>query len=202
MMLSDIFVLTGFGLVDPILAVYFSDHIAGASVFAIGFASSLFLIVKSLVQLPFARHIDKYDDQNDMKWLIVGTFLISSVPFLYIYADHINMIYLAQMLYGIGSGLAYPAWLGLWSTHLDKNRESFEWSLYSTLTSIGAAVTATAGAAMAHFFGFNATFIATGILSFLGCAVIFYLKIKSWEGRSVPVALADKTLSDIGRGDE
>jgi len=177
LMLSDIFAVTGFGLIDPILSIYWKEDLAGGTIFAAGFASTLFLITKSLVQLPFSKHVDRYDDENDLKWLIVGTGLIALVPFLYILAENILMVYLAQIIYGIGSGLAYPAWLGLWTTHLDKRRESFEWSLYSTTSGIGAAVTAAIGAALAQFIGFTYTFVFVGILAMIGCFILINLKM-------------------------
>ena len=51
LIISDIFVITGFGLIGPILAIFIKD-LQGSSLFAVGFSSTLFLIVKSLVQLP------------------------------------------------------------------------------------------------------------------------------------------------------
>ena len=149
LMLSDILILTGFGLTAPIIAIFIKDNVIGGTILTAGLASTLYLITKSSIQLPFSRYVDKHDDK--VKWLIVGTFLISLVPWLYIFANHIYYIYAAEILHGIGSGLAYPTWLGLWSTHLDKKQESFEWSLYSTGISIGTATTAVVGAAMAEF---------------------------------------------------
>lgn len=178
LMLSDIFLVTGFGLTDPIIAIFFSENITGGSVFASGIAISLFMITKASVQLPFSRHVDKYDDNNDVKWLLIGTFIITLVPIFYIFASSMKVIYLIQVLYGIGSGLAYPAWLGLWSTHLDKKHESFEWSLYSTLSGVGAALAASIGAGLAQFAGFKVTFIFTGLLSLLGCYIILKLRNK------------------------
>jgi len=95
------------------------------------------------------------------------------VPFIYIFSKHIYLIFLAQVVYGLGSGLAYPTWLGLWSTHLDKKKESFEWSLYSTMTGLGTALTAAIGAALAQFVGFNFTFLFVGVLSLIGCMMLF-----------------------------
>ena len=184
LMISDIFVYTGFGLIDPVIAIFFSEKIAGGSVFAAGLAVSLFMVTKSLVQLPFSKHVDENDDDDDLKWLIVGTFIVVLVPFLYMVASHIYMIYGIQVLYGIGAGLSYPAWLGLWSTHLDKKKESFEWSLYSTLSGIGTAGAATAGAAIAQYFGFNASFVFAGIMSLLGCFIIMDLKLKNGKNKS------------------
>ena len=153
LLFSDIFVATGFGLIDPILAIYIKEDLIGGTIFAAGLASTLFLVTKCLIQLPFSRYVDKHDEK--VKWLILGTILIATVPFVYIFAKDIKLIYFAQIIFGIGSGLAYPTWLGLWSIHLDKDHESFEWALYSTLTGLGTAATAGIGAAIAQFIGFK-----------------------------------------------
>lgn len=173
-MFSDISVVTGFGLIAPILAIFIKDNLAGGTIFAAGLASTIFFITKSIIQLPFSRYVDKHDD--NVKWLLLGTFLIGLVPFLYIFANSVIHIYIAQILYGLGSGLAYPTWLGLWSLNLDKKHESFEWSVYSTLVSLGSAITAVIGAAIAEFFGFMITFILGGILSLSGCLILLGLE--------------------------
>ena len=173
LMFSDIFVITGFGLMAPILAIFIKENLIGGTIFAAGLSSALYLIIKSMVQLPFSRYVDNHDDK--VKWLILGTILISSVPFIYIFANHIYFIYFAQIIYGIGSGLAYPIWLGLWSTHLDKKHESFEWSLYSTFTGAGTALAAVVGAVIAQFMGFTFTFIFVGIMSFTGAMILIGL---------------------------
>jgi DHA1 family quinolone resistance protein-like MFS transporter len=174
LLLSDAFILTGFGLIDPIIAIYIDGNVQGGSIFAAGLASTIFFVTKSVIQLPFSRYVDTHD--NKIKWLLVGSLLIALVPFIYIAAPNIYFIYLAQLVYGIGSGLAYPTWLGLWSTHLDKKHESFEWSLYSTTIGIGTAASASIGAALSDFMGFRFTFIVVGIMSLLGCAVLYALE--------------------------
>jgi len=176
LMFSDIFVGTGFGLIDPILAIFIKENLINGTIFAAGLASALFLITKCLVQLPFSKYVDKHDDK--VKWLILGTFLISLVPIIYIFSKDISSIYIAQIIFGIGSGLVYPTWLGLWSTHLDKKHESFEWSLYSTFLGIGTAITAAIGATIAEFFGFNVTFAIVGLMSLTGCIILFNLERK------------------------
>lgn len=173
---SDIFVLTGFGLIGPILAIFIKENLAGGSIFAAGFASMLYLIVKSVIQLPFSKYVDRHD--HKVKWLVVGTFLVAVTPVVYLLATNVYHIYLAQIIYGIGSGLAYPTWLGLFSTHLDKKHESFEWSLYSTLVGIGVALTAIVGAAIANFFGFEFTFLLVWFMALIGCFILIGLERK------------------------
>jgi len=176
LMFSDIFVITGFGLVEPILAIFIKENLIGGTIFTAGLASTLFMITKSAVQLPFSRHVDAHGARNDVKWLVFGTFMIALVPFIYFFSKNIFHVYIAQIIYGIGSGLAFPTWLGLWSTHLDKHHESFEWSLYSTLVAMGTAVSTAIGAAIAEYLGFTFTFVFVGVLSLAGCGVLFGLR--------------------------
>lgn len=171
---SSIFVDTGFGFVGPILTIFIKDNLTGGTIFTAGLASTVYLVVKSVLQLPFSRYVDKHDDK--VKWLLVGTAIMATVPFIYIFCTNVLYIYIAQIFLGIGSALAYPTWLGLWSIHLDKHRESFEWSLYSTATGIGTAVIASVGAAIAQWFGFQAAFALVGILTVVGFLILWRLQ--------------------------
>jgi MFS transporter, OFA family, oxalate/formate antiporter len=176
LLISDIFLVSGFGLIEPILSIFIKDSLLGGQIYAAGLASMLFLLTKSCVQLPFSRYVDKHD--HSIGWLIAGSICIAFVPFLYVYATSVEHIYIAQVLYGIGSGLAYPTWLGLWSTNLDRHHESYEWSLYSTLTGLGTAATAGIGAFVVQYIGFKPTFFIVGFLAFVGCLILFLLRIK------------------------
>jgi len=183
LMISDIFVLTGFGLIQPILAIFINEGVVGGTIFTAGVASTLFLVTKSLVQLPFARYVD--GSLKKTRWLILGTVLIAIVPVMYIFIDHIYQVYLAEVLYGIGSGLAYPTWVCLWSRNLNPGSEGFEWSVYSTSTGLGTAATAAGGAAIASVAGFAATFVLTGLMCLVGCGILLFLDRESppeWRG--------------------
>jgi MFS family permease len=178
---SDIFILTGFGLATPILAIFITNNIVGGTILTAGIASALYMGVKAVVQIPFSKYVDCHEDK--VKWLWVGTFLIATVPFQYLMAKNINAIYIAQAVYGIGAGIAASAWLSLWSTHLDKNHEGFEWSIYSATVGIGTGVAAFLGGVLATYFGFNTTIIAMGILSVMGFLVLLYLENKTHAER-------------------
>ena len=173
LMISDIFLVTGFGLTNPILAIFIKDNIVGGTIFMASLAATIYMVIKCLVQLPFSKYVDKHD--HKVKWVIIGTFMIAVVPFVYMFANDMKTVFLAQIIHGIGSGLVYPTWLGLWSTHLDKKHESFEWSLYSTLTGAGTALAAVVGATIAQFVGFTFTFIFVGIMSFTGAMILIGL---------------------------
>jgi len=175
-MISDIFLVTGFGLTNPILAIFIKDNIVGGTIFMASLAATIYMVIKCLVQLPFSKYVDKHD--HKVKWVIIGTFMIAVVPFVYMFANDMKTVFLAQIIHGIGSGLVYPTWLGLWSTHLDKKHESFEWSLYSTLVTLGSAGAAIIGGIISQSLGFKLAFFFVFLLSLVGAFILFYLKRK------------------------
>ena len=174
LIISDILILSSFGLVAPIFAIFINEDLIGGSLLAAGLATTIFLATRSVFQLPLARYIDK--QKHKTRLLIAGTFLIISVPFLYIFAEHIRMIYIAQAIYGLGAALAYPSWFSLFVINLDKRHKGFEYSLWSTGVGIGTALTAYLGASVAESFGFNYLFLLVGFFAFLGFLLLFFLE--------------------------
>jgi DHA1 family quinolone resistance protein-like MFS transporter len=173
---SDVFLLTGFGLMSPIFAIFIKDDLTGGTLVGAGIATAIFLIVKACVQIPFSRYIDNHDGRK--KWLLIGTSILVLVPLIYIFAKDIKMIYLAQIIYGIGAGMAAASWLTIWSRHLDKNHEGFEWSVYSAAIGIGTGVTAMIGAIIAQLLGFRYTFGLVALLSLVGAIILLRLETK------------------------
>lgn len=167
LLLSDLFIVTGFGLIEPIFGIYVNDAIVGGTIAMIGVATGIYLITKSLIQVPFSRSVDKHGARYASRWLFYGLLLEALAPLIYIFAKDINLIYCAQLLSGLGAGIAYPAWLGLWSKYIDEGKESFQWSFYSTLIGVATAIAAPIGAFIADKSGFNGLFLAM-----FACAVI------------------------------
>lgn len=173
LLLSDLLIVAGYGLLDPILAVFISGQIVGATLSTVGIASGIFLITKSVVQIPFSRLIDRHNDKFDVHWLFYGTALVATAPLIYLFASEVKFVYLAQLISGLGSGMAYPAWLGLWSTHLDRGKESFEWSFYSTITGVAAAITAPIGAYIVEATSFRVLFLVMFLFAATGSFSVF-----------------------------
>lgn len=205
LLISDVFVLTGFGLMSPILAIFFKENLIGGTIVSAGIASMVFMVVKCSIQLPFSRYVDKQKFHQRVTWLMLGSFLMALVPFVYIFAVDMRVIYIAQAIYGIGSGLAYPTWVELWTTHLDRRHESFEWSLYSSLVGLGTAASAVIGAVVAQYAGFNATFVMVGIISLMGSFTLFGLEKKKrsfrfWKKSSITYHKKRKLVDGADRG--
>ncbi|MCX6751126.1 MAG: MFS transporter [Candidatus Pacearchaeota archaeon] len=175
LMFSDIFVLSGFGLIAPILAIFIKDNLIGGTILAAGIASMIFLITHSVLQLIFAY---KFNPKDRIWMLWLGTGLIALVPFGYIFAKTIYHIYAIQFVYGVGAAFAYPSWASLFTANLEKGKRGFQWSIYSSSVGIGTAITAGVGAWLADKIGFQLVFVLTGILAVVGLLILLKLEKK------------------------
>jgi len=173
LILSDILILSSFGLIAPIFAVFIKDNLIGGSLVTAGLATTIFLAVKSAVQLPLSWYID--NDRHKTKLLVIGTFLIIVVPFIYILAKSIYMIFFAQVIYGFGAALAYPTWFSLFTRYMDKKHKGFEYAIWSTGVGAGTAVTAFIGAKVAEALGFKILFFVVGVFAFMGFLLLIIL---------------------------
>ncbi len=169
---SDIFVLTGFALISPIMAIFIKENLIGGTIAAVGIAAAITTGLRCLLQLMFA-HIAKPKHRYIMA--VAGTFFIAIVPFIYFFSTHIFHIYIAAVVHGFGAGLANPAWFSLFANNLAKGKKGWEWSIYSSLVGIGTAIAAFVGAQLASKFGFEPVFIVVGGLSLIGCFILLGL---------------------------
>jgi len=169
---SDIFVLTGFALISPIMAIFIKENLIGGSVAAAGLATAITIIVRCSLQLVFA-YIAKPKHRYSM--LILGTSLIATVPFIYLFSSHVTHIYIASFVHGLGAGLANPAWFSLFANNLAKGRKGFEWAIYSSSVGFGSALAAFVGARLASKFGFTPVFSIVGIFVIMGCLILLNL---------------------------
>ena len=174
LILSDILILSSFGLIGPIFAIFIIENLEGGSVVAAGLSTTIFLVVKSVVQMPLSRYfIDK--EKHKTRSLLLGTLLIISVPFIYFSAKSVNTIFIAQAVYGLGAAMAYPAWFSLFTAYIDKKHKGFEFSLWSTSVGIGTAIAAFLGATVANSIGFKSLFFIVGFIALLGFGLLIVL---------------------------
>ncbi|OGN27660.1 MAG: hypothetical protein A2941_01575 [Candidatus Yanofskybacteria bacterium RIFCSPLOWO2_01_FULL_49_17] len=185
LVIGDFFVNAGFSVFAPILAVFITRQIAGGTIATVGFAAAIVQIMKVIVELPVSKILDKnHGEYDDFVSLIFGSTLIALVPFMYLMASETLHLYLIAAIYGTGIGFVVPPWYAIFSRHLDKFQESFEWSLDSISIGIAGAAAAAIGGVLAEKFGFNFVFVAGGIFAVFGGAM--QLKIFSHIRRKVP----------------
>jgi MFS family permease len=177
MIYSDFLVLSALSIYGPIFALFVIQRIIGGSAQVVGFAAASYWLARSIVQLPISRFLDKYDGEKDDFWaMVIGSILFSAVPILFIFAKLPWHIYLLQAVYGLADSLAVPTYLAIFSHHLDKNKENFEWGLRSVSIGIGAALGGATGGYLADKVGFNIVFILTSIITFIGATILITIR--------------------------
>lgn len=184
--LSDILIVSGFGLLAPIFAVFLTEQIQGGSLEVIGFASTIYLLTKSLLQIPVAEYLDqKRGEKDDFCAMVLGSIIISLVPLFYLFAKTPFHVYLAQVVYGIGGAFSYPSWLAIFTRHIDRNEEGFEWSVYFTATDLGGALAAGLGGILAQTLGFKPLFLFVFVFSSLGSFFLLEIYRQIRKGKKV-----------------
>ncbi len=182
LILSTLLMTFGFGLITPIFAVFLTRQITGGTLAVVGIAEMIYLATKSIFQIPVSLLIDKTPGEKiDFYCMFLGGILITAVPFLYLFVRFPWQVFLLQFIHGLGAAFDWPAWMGLFTRHIDENKESFEWSLQTTLGEVGMAGAAVVGGLLADRLGFNSVFLLVGTFSALTFLLlfIFYQKIKT-----------------------
>jgi len=64
--------------------------------------------------------------------------------------------------------MAMPGWAAIFTRHIDKGKEGFEWSIEHVAYSVGMGITGAVGGVFAMRFGFNVIFIVAGIIAAFG----------------------------------
>jgi len=174
---GDLVLNSAWGLVAPIFAIFIVQKIAAGSIVEgakiAGFASLTYWIVKSILQIPIGRYLDKNHGEKDDFWFMVfGTFLAGLVPFGYLIASQPWHIYSFQVLHAIGMAMVIPSWSAIFTRHIDKGKEAFEWGLESTALGFGAGLAGAIGGILVAIFGFKIIFILVGTFTIVSACLL------------------------------
>ncbi|PIR44285.1 hypothetical protein COV23_00610 [Candidatus Wolfebacteria bacterium CG10_big_fil_rev_8_21_14_0_10_31_9] len=165
--LSDLFLISGWGLINPIFAIFVIQNIPGTSAFIIGALAFVYWVSKAVVQMPMAILLDRKEgEKDDFHALIFALMLSGFAAMAFVAVKSVFWLFVIQIIHGIAQGFYTPSWSAIFSRHLDKEKYAFDWSLDSTTIGVAAAVSALIGGAIVSVAGFPAVFFMAGILSF------------------------------------
>ena len=173
--LSDLFLLAGWGFIDPVFSVFIIERVAGATLATVGIVAGLYWILKSVLEIPIANALDRMPgEKDDFIALIAGLFLAGASAISFAWVNQLWQLYVVQIVHAIGFALYVPSWSAIFSRHLDRDRVSFDWSLDSTAAGMAAGIMGLLGGIVASTLGFPAVFITAGVLS-IGAGLIIML---------------------------
>lgn len=177
MVYADFLLFAAAGFLAPIYAVFITGHIGGGTLASVGFATTIFWVVKSAFQIPVALAIDKNKgEEDDYFYMMLGIVMMAAVPLLYyFFAEEMWQVYVLMAMDGFANALHVPCFLAIFTRHMDKHREGTEWMMQSNAIGLGFAAAAGIGGVIAERFGFRAILLvvsATYVLGGIALAVI------------------------------
>lgn len=176
LILCDFFIITGFGFLTPIFAVFVIDHIIGGTLLVVGIAEAIYLGTKAVGQIFVADYLDiEPSDKRNWRWAFIGSLVFGLSAFLYIFCRYPIHLYLVELIMGASTACEYPAFYALFLKHLDRKRRNFQLSFHSAAIEIGGAAAAAIGGVLAHFLGFSNLFVIVALFSLLGTAFLISL---------------------------
>lgn len=165
------------GLFAPLYAIFVTGSIIGATLKTVGFAVALYAIMKSLFQIPIAKRIDKREgEKDDFLVMLAGSVIGVIYPLSLLFIKFPWQLYVVEMINGIGGACLMAAYYAIFSRHIDKGSEGFEWSLFSVFgLTASAAIGGALGGIIADAVGLKSTFIIAAIFNFLATLVLVCL---------------------------
>lgn len=175
--ISDIILVGARGLITPIFALFAVGVIPNATVETIGIATTVYLVAKSVFQVPAASLMDKIKGEHDDFWmLIVGSLVSSFLPLFYLVMHTPLELYIIQFLIGVSYAFMFPSYMAIFTRHIDHDKEGMEWGAYFTLVDLGSALAAAIGGMVAVTMGFSWVIIFMVVASLLGTLLLFPIK--------------------------
>lgn len=171
--ISDFFLLAGWGLIDPVFSVFIVQRVVGGTLLTVGIAAAVYWIIRSVAQIPIANYLDRTPGEHaDFMALIGGLMLVGISAIAMCWVTQVWELYAIHAVHAIAFALYYASWPTIYSRHLDKNSISLDWSLDSSVSGIGAGVAGFFGGVIAGTLGYDVVFVFAGIMAFIAAFVL------------------------------
>lgn len=174
---SETFLWSAWNFITPIFAIFAANNIAGGNAEIAASVFSVYLIVRVIFELISGRYLSKTTETKQILVIIGGMIMMSFAYLGFALTKSISPLYLFYAVMGIGLGIASPVKNSLFSTHLDKNKESMEWGIYDAVVFLGMALSAALGGFIANKYGFQFLFCISSIINTIGI-IPYILHIK------------------------
>ena len=181
LIMGDFFLNLGWGFLSPIFAIFILEKVTHAGIMqaaqVAGLAALFYWIPKSFFEIPIAIYLDKNHGEKDDFWfMVVGIVIISFIPIGYIFVSAPWQIYLLQVIYAAGQAMALPAWMAIFTRHIDKGKEALEWGMETSTIGTGAGIAGGLSGILVAFIGFNALFIFVSIFTVIDAILLLFIK--------------------------
>jgi MFS family permease len=177
LIMSDVVWMGACGLLGPIFSLYIVEFIKGGNEAVAGTAAAIYLVTKSLLQIPAASIIDKIrGEKDDFLVMFIGSLMGALMPLLYLVISTPGQLYLVQFMYGAVIAFTFPSYMAIFTRHIDSGHEGKDWGVYFTLVDLCSAVTAAVGGVIAASIGYRPLIFIMVFISIVGVSFLFPIR--------------------------
>src|SRR5258708_17810942 len=127
--LSDFFLLAGWGFIDPVFAVFIVQRVEGGTLTTVGIAAAIYWILRAILQIPIANYLDKTSGEHDDFMALIGGLLLIGISAIAMsWVRTVWELYAIHAIHAVAFSLYFASWPTIFSRHLDKDRVSFDCS--------------------------------------------------------------------------
>lgn len=178
--ISESFLWSAWDFVTPIFAVFIVKDIPGGTIQTVAMSYSVYLITRVIFELITGRVLQNSGDKKKFVMSILGILCLSLAYLGFAFTTTMSLIFIFYAVLGIGLGVAAPAKNALFSIHLDRNKESTEWSLTDAFSFICMAMATVLGGFIATQYGFQKLFLLACIINTVS-TIPYFLYMSSYK---------------------
>jgi MFS family permease len=174
LLITDSLMFLSSAMLGPVYALYIGG-VNGTALDA-GLSVGLFSLVTGIVTLLSGTYADRL--KNCKYFMVFGYTIAGLGNLLFIFAGSVFMVFVIQVILGLGIGISAPSFKALYSKNLDKRKEATEWGMWESITYFAIAGGAALGGFVVYTYGFAPAF---GIMASLYFASALYVSTLSYS---------------------
>ncbi len=175
--IGEMMLWSAWNSIYPIIAL-FAIQLPGGDIKTAASAYSLYLVVRVVFELVSGRLLVGSGDMRKFAFTILGVSVLSFAYYGFAYANASYELFLFYAVAGCGMGIATPAKNSLFSSHLDKEHETLEWSMMDAAVFLCMALSGALGGFVAEQYGFKFLFLCALVINVIGI-IPYILYIRS-----------------------
>lgn len=169
LLIADSLKVFSVAMLGPIYAIYVND--IGGGVLAASWSVALMSLSSGITMYLAGKKADK---MKNKKVAISLSYLLLALSYIgYMLVTNVYSLLIVQVYAGIAVAIGTPAFDGLYSQKLDKNKESSEWGNWEIMAEFVSFFGALIGGLLVVYLGFNALFIFMAILTLFASIVSY-----------------------------
>lgn len=173
----------------PIFALFVTT-IPGGNVETAATVYSVYMLIRVIFELMSGRLFAKTSDEKKVLITILGMGIMSVSYIGFAFSHSLFSLYFFYGMLGLGIGIISPVKNTLFSTHLDKNRETTEWGILDAMVFFVIAIASAVGGFIAQTYGFQTLFILAATINLLGIVpYLFYFQKNGYIQEDTPLLL-------------